>query len=95
MVDTYQLHQHRDVIREAADMNWRIALYGFLVSNGFIGGWVTFGTIGGAVFSSVILSAALNSDLIDGYHGLEGRSRGNRFWLWKSISSTSLSSVGS
>ncbi|MFC4408173.1 hypothetical protein, partial [Haloarchaeobius iranensis] len=34
--------------------------------------------------------AVLNSDLIDGCHGLEGRSRGNRFWLWKLISSTSL-----
>lgn len=66
MVDTYQLHQHRDVIREAADMNWRIALYGFLVSNGFIGGWVTFGTIGGAVFSSVILSGLFITNWMTG-----------------------------
>ncbi|MFD1572078.1 helix-hairpin-helix domain-containing protein [Halorubrum laminariae] len=38
-------------------------------------------------------SAVLNSDLISCYHGVEGRSRGNRFCPWKSISSTSLSSV--
>ncbi|WP_369333753.1 ATP-binding protein [Halorubrum sp. SP9] len=41
----------------------------------------------------VIESAVLNSDLISCYHGVEGRSRGNRFCPWKSISSTSLSSV--
>ena len=38
-------------------------------------------------------TAVLNSDLISCYHGVEGRSRGNRFCPWKSISSTSLSSV--
>ncbi|WP_200530763.1 hypothetical protein [Halorubrum sp. LN27] len=43
---------------------------------------------------SALNTAVLNSDLIGLYHGVEGRSRGNRFCPWKSISSTSLSSVG-
>jgi len=42
----------------------------------------------------VEINAVLNSDLISLYHGVEGRRRGNRFYPWKSISSTSLSSVG-
>jgi hypothetical protein len=43
--------------------------------------------------AGVEFTAVLNSDLISCYHGVEGRSRGNRFCPWKSISSTSLNSV--
>jgi hypothetical protein len=45
------------------------------------------------VIKGQVKAAVLNSDLINCYHGVEGRSRGNRFCPWKSISSTSLSSV--
>jgi hypothetical protein len=45
-------------------------------------------------YNTVPGTALLNSDLIRSYHGVEGRSRGNRICPWKSISSTSLSSVG-
>ncbi|MDB2243096.1 hypothetical protein [Halorubrum ezzemoulense] len=48
---------------------------------------------GAKTLAQAIQSAVLNSDLISCYHGVEGRSRGNRFCPWKSISSTSLSSV--
>jgi len=44
--------------------------------------------------SLIDVYAVLNSGLIHSYHGVKGRSRGNRFYPWKSISSTSLSSVG-
>lgn len=43
-------------------MNWRIGLGGFVLSAGFIGGWVKFGTISGAVFSSVILAGLFLAD---------------------------------
>ena len=46
------------------------------------------------ILTAFVQSAVLNSDLIGLYHGVEGRSRGNRFCPWKSISSTSLNSVG-
>lgn len=66
MVDTYLLYQHRDAIREAFDVNWRITLGGFVVSDGFIGGWVTFGTIHSALFSSVLLSELFLADWMMG-----------------------------
>ncbi|WP_160164304.1 hypothetical protein [Natrinema gari] len=43
-------------------MNWRIALGGFVLSAGFIGGWVEFGTVGGALFSSLLLAGLFLAD---------------------------------
>jgi len=49
-------------------MDWRILLGGFVVSIGFVGGWVKFGTLGGAVLSSILLSGLfLASWAVDRY----------------------------
>jgi hypothetical protein len=49
-------------------MEWRLILGGFVVSIGFIGGWAKFGTLGGALLSSILLTGLFLADwMIDRY----------------------------
>ncbi|WP_168216185.1 hypothetical protein [Halorussus halobius] len=49
-------------------MDWRIVVAGFVVSVGFVVGWMEFGTLGGAVLSVVFVSGLFLADwAIDEY----------------------------